>query len=128
MTKHVLAPCPTSPNCVSSRAADTRHRIEALSFTVSSVEARNAIESAVDALGGRIVAGDDEYGRAEFTSRAFGFVDDVEWVIDALEQRIDLRSASRVGYSDLGANRRRMHELIRRLTHEGKIFPIRERD
>jgi uncharacterized protein (DUF1499 family) len=99
-----------------------------LGFTVSLVEAQGAIESAVEALGGRIVERDAESGRAEFTSRAFGFVDDVEWVIDAVEQRIDFRSASRVGYSDLGVNRRRMHKLTDRLTHDGKIFPIRERD
>ena len=128
MMQHALAPCPKSPNCVSSRATDARHHIEPLRFTGSLVEARSAIESAVDALGGRIVARDAESGRAEFTSRAFGFVDDVEWVMDAVEQRIDLRSASRVGYSDLGANRRRMHKLIGRLTHDGKMFPIRERD
>ncbi len=128
MIKRALAPCPPSPNCVSSRATDARHRIEPLCFTGSLVEARNAIESAVDALGGRIVASDAESGRAEFTSRAFGFVDDVEWVMDAVERRIDLRSASRVGYSDLGANRRRMHKLMGRLTQDGKMFPIRERD
>jgi len=102
--------------------------MQPLRFTGSTVEARNAIVVAVDALGGRIVVADDEYVRAEFTSRVFGFVDDVEWMIDAVEERIDFRSASRVGYSDLGTNRRRMHKLIRRLTRDGKIFPIRERD
>ena len=128
IAKSVLAPCPASPTCVSSRAADARHRMQPLRFTGSTVEARNAIVVAVDALGGRIVAADDEYVRAEFTSRVFGFVDDVEWMIDAVEERIDFRSASRVGYSDLGMNRRRMHKLIRRLIRDGKIFPMLERD
>ena len=122
IAKSVLAPCPASPTCVSSRAADARHRVQPLHFTGSAGEARNAIEDAVGALGGRTVAADDEYVRAEFRSRVFGFVDDVEWVIDAIEERIDYRAASRVGFSDLGANRRRMHKLIRRLTRDGKIF------
>ena len=128
IAKSVLAPCPATPTCVSSRAADARHRMPPLRFTGSPVEARDAIVVAVDALGGRIVAADDEYVRAEFTSRVFGFVDDVEWVIDVVGERIDFRSASRVGYSDLGTNRRRMQKLIRRLTRDGKIFRIRESD
>lgn len=128
MAQHPLAPCPTSPNCVSSRATDARHRIEPLRFTGPLIEARDALERAVEALGGSIVARDAESGRAEFTSRAFGFVDDVEWVIDAVEQRIDVRSASRIGYSDFGANRRRMRKLMDRLAEREKMFPIREQD
>ena len=59
----------------------------------------------------KIVAAGNEYLCAEFTSRLFRFVDDVEFLIDPAERVIHFRSASRVGYSDLGANRRRMEEI-----------------
>jgi peptide-methionine (R)-S-oxide reductase len=59
----------------------------------------------------RVVAVEDNYLHAEFTSRLFRFVDDVEFYVDEEQHEIHFRSASRVGYSDLGANRKRM-ELI----------------
>jgi uncharacterized protein (DUF1499 family) len=49
----------------------------------------------------------------EFQSRWFGFVDDVEFLSNDANGRIDFLSASRVGYYDLGVNRRRMAELRR---------------
>jgi uncharacterized protein (DUF1499 family) len=48
---------------------------------------------------------------AEFRSAIFRFVDDVEFMVDPESQRIHARSASRVGYSDMGVNRRRMEEI-----------------
>jgi len=54
------------------------------------------------------------YLRATFQSRSFGFVDDVEFLFDEQSGRIDFRSASRVGYSDFGANLRRMEAIHHR--------------
>ncbi|MFK7778444.1 MAG: DUF1499 domain-containing protein, partial [Gimesia sp.] len=51
---------------------------------------------------------------AEFRSLCFRFVDDVEFLIDSGQNMIQVRSASRVGHSDFGANRKRI-ESIRRL-------------
>lgn len=51
------------------------------------------------------------YLRAEFRSRLFGFVDDVEFLLDPAAQVIHVRSASRLGYSDLGVNRERIEQL-----------------
>jgi uncharacterized protein (DUF1499 family) len=62
----------------------------------------------------RLVSSRDGYLHAEFRSRLLGFVDDVEFSIDEAEQLIHFRSASRVGYSDLGVNRKRMEEFLRR--------------
>lgn len=62
----------------------------------------------------KVVSSTDRYLHAEFTSALFRFVDDVEFLIDPDAKQIHFRSASRVGYSDLGANRRRM-EAIERL-------------
>lgn len=59
----------------------------------------------------RIVTANENYLHAEFVSALFRFVDDVEFLIDPEAGVIHFRSASRVGYSDLGANRRRMEEI-----------------
>ena len=59
----------------------------------------------------RIVRDEPGYIRAEFSSRVFKFVDDVEFVLDAETRRIDYRSASRTGYYDFGVNRRRAEAL-----------------
>jgi uncharacterized protein (DUF1499 family) len=67
----------------------------------------------------RVVDVDDVYIHAEFTSLVFRFVDDVEFLIEPLGKIVHFRSASRVGHSDLGTNRRRMTALSRRLTALG---------
>jgi len=61
-----------------------------------------------------IIAASSDYLRAEFTSRLLGFVDDAEFHLPHCEPVIHMRSASRLGYSDLGANRRRLEEVRRR--------------
>jgi len=58
-----------------------------------------------------VVTAGDNYLHAEFRSRIFRFVDDVEFLVEPEAKRIGFRSASRVGYSDLGVNRRRMEEI-----------------
>jgi uncharacterized protein (DUF1499 family) len=42
---------------------------------------------------------------------SLGFVDDVEFYVDGSQKVIHLRSASRVGYWDLGVNRKRMESI-----------------
>ena len=59
----------------------------------------------------KIVTVEDNYLHAEFRSSVFRFVDDVEFLVDPKERAIHFRSASRVGYSDLGVNRRRMEQI-----------------
>lgn len=62
----------------------------------------------------RIVTSTDDYLHAECRSLLWGFVDDVEFAIDETSKRIHFRSASRVGYSDLGINRKRMEQFQQR--------------
>lgn len=59
----------------------------------------------------RIVVNRPGYLHAEFTSPALGFVDDVEFLLSAADQRIHVRSASRIGLSDFGVNRARVEAL-----------------
>ncbi len=113
-----LAPCPDTPNCVSTQeeAEDTDHYMEPISFSGSAGEAMEGVAGVVEEMPrAEIVLGEDDYLRAEFTSRIFRFVDDVEFRADEETGLIDFRSASRVGRSDMGVNRERMTEITTRL-------------
>jgi uncharacterized protein (DUF1499 family) len=107
-----LAPCPDSPNCVSTRAEDPVHRIDPIAFDGPADLALARLKQAIATIPRmRIVSEHDGYLHAEATSLIFRFVDDVEFVVAGDEKRIDIRSASRVGRSDLGANRDRVEKI-----------------
>ena len=107
-----LSPCPSSPNCVSSLSQDERHYINPFPCSLPPVAARAVLVQAIAMIkGSRVVVSEECYLRAEFVSSWLKFVDDVEFVIDEKAEIIHLRSASRVGYSDFGVNRRRIEEL-----------------
>jgi uncharacterized protein (DUF1499 family) len=107
-----LSACPDSPNCVSSQSTDQRHAMAPLRYE-GTVE--KAMERLIEAVSGmkraRIVVTEGRYLHAEFTSALFRFVDDVEFLLDDGTKTIHVRSASRVGYSDLGVNRKRVEEI-----------------
>lgn len=104
-----LLPCPSSPNCVSTRAADPAQQMAPLPYRVDRATSRNLILSVIRAMPRTtIVTEADHYLHAEFRSRLFGFVDDVEFLLDDDAAVIHFRSASRTGYSDRGVNRQRM--------------------
>lgn len=110
-----LADCPTSPNCVCSQASDPEHRIEPFRFEGPPTEALARLQTVIAALpGARLVTADERYLHAEFTSRLFRFVDDVEFSIDPGTQTIEVRSASRAGRADFGVNRQRLEEIRRK--------------
>jgi len=83
-----------------------------LPYKSSSEEAIQQIKKIILALpGAKLIEEKDQYLHFEFRTYFFRFVDDVEIVIDDSEKVIHLRSASRVGYSDFGTNRRRIEEI-----------------
>jgi len=107
-----LAPCPDSPNCVSTQAEDPGHRIEPIAFSGPPATGLARIKTIVAALPRTtIVTAGDDYLHVEFCSALFRFVDDVEFLIDASAGQIHFRSASRAGHGDLGVNRRRMEAI-----------------
>lgn len=109
-----LLPCAQSPNCVSSQSADGKHHIEPLQYSGPVEIALAQIKAIIEAMPrAEIIEATDDYLYAEFTSALMGFVDDVEFYIDPNEPVIQVRSASRLGESDLGVNRKRI-ELIRK--------------
>ena len=105
-----LASCPSSPNCVSSQASDN-HAIAPLRFSGDAQAALRKLKAVVEAMPRtRIIDSKPDYLYAEFSTALMGFVDDVEFYCDGTA--IQVRSASRLGYSDLGVNRKRV-EVIR---------------
>ncbi len=113
----MLSPCPGSPNCVSTQSADARHWIEPLRYSGAKDDAVKKLAAVISSMKrSKIVTSSDSYMHAEFTSALFRFVDDVEFFFDDNAKTVHFRSASRLGYSDLGVNRKRMEEIRRRFT------------
>jgi uncharacterized protein (DUF1499 family) len=104
--------CPDSPNCVSSLSKDKAHFVEPLRYQGSRAEARQKLIDIVKNMQRtRLVKIEKDHIQVEFRSLIFRFVDDVEFFLPADESIIHVRSASRSGYYDLGANRRRVERL-----------------
>ncbi len=109
-----LKPCPDTPNCVSSLATDSDHLVDPLLFSDPPVVEMRRLEKLVGSMqGATIVEVTESYLHAEFRSRIFGFVDDVEFHWDETERRCNVRSASRTGSYDFGKNRERIEEIRR---------------
>ena len=107
-----LAPCPTKPNCVSSTATDRRHAIAPLTFTGDPDAALRTLQAVVVGLARtRVITREPDYLYVECTSQLLGFVDDVEFALDRQAKHLQVRSASRRGYSDLGVNRARIETI-----------------
>ena len=110
-----LAPCPNKSNCVHSEETDPRHAIAPLAFTGNPDEAMHILHAIVSGMKRtQLITREADYLYVEVSSKLLGFVDDVEFVLDRQAQRIRVRSAARLGYSDFGVNRKRI-EAIRAL-------------
>jgi apolipoprotein D and lipocalin family protein len=114
----MMMSCPSTPNCVSSIDRDRKHFIEPLHYKGSAEDAQNRLLEVLFSLKRtRVVTFEKNYIHAESVSAIMRFVDDVEFYFDDRQKLIQVKSASRVGYSDLGVNRRRI-EKIRKLFNE----------
>lgn len=115
----MLSPCPGTPNCVCSEHPDhSAQAIEPIALRgESAAVALQRLKQIIELQGGRIATTDDNYIAAIFTSPLFGFVDDLEVRIDTATDAVHLRSASRVGTDDLGANAKRV-DMIKNLYRE----------
>jgi uncharacterized protein (DUF1499 family) len=107
-----LAPCPNSPNCVSTKSNDPGHAMPPLPYLKSGRESMDRLVGIVQEMKrANIVAATPTYLHVEFRSALFRFVDDLEFVLEDAARLIHFRSASRTGYYDFGVNRRRMKEI-----------------
>ena len=109
-----LAACPNSPNCVSSQSptSDETHFIQPLKYTSATEKALADLKKVIESEDRtKIINESSDYLYAEFKSALMGFVDDVEFYIDSSTNTIHVRSASRLGQSDLGVNRKRIETI-----------------
>jgi uncharacterized protein (DUF1499 family) len=107
-----LAPCPSSPNCVSSQSIDDQHYIKPIAYQGDAKSAIAALTSIIHSQERtKIIAEESNYLYAEFASRWMGYVDDVEFYVNSGQNAIEVRSASRLGESDLGVNRQRIEKI-----------------
>jgi uncharacterized protein (DUF1499 family) len=117
-----LAPCPDSPNCVSTKSKDPDHAMAPLPYLRSDQESMDRLAGIVREMKrATIVSATPSYLHVEFRSSLFRFIDDVEFLLEDSAHLIHFRSASRTGYYDFGVNRRRMKEIsdrYLRLTEE----------
>lgn len=108
-----LDPCPESPNCVSSLSPkdDETHYIAPINTSNAAASMKQIAKYIDQHPSAEVIVASESYIYAEFTSALMGFVDDVEFLHKPSEAFIDLRSASRLGHSDLGVNRERIEEI-----------------
>lgn len=110
--------CGDKPNCVCSLNRDDGHKVEPIVLSTS--ESKKLWASIQQTLGTeknvKLVSNTEDYLHFEYTTPLMGFVDDVE-LHRSNEQPmvIQIRSASRVGYSDLGANKKRIEKIRRKI-------------
>jgi len=106
----LLTSCPLSPNCVSSQVDDEKHRIAPLSFNGDPDAAFARLKLALERRSDTTIV-EEKPGYLRVELRTILFVDDGEFLLDRVHNVIQVRSASRLGYSDLGKNRSRMEEI-----------------
>ena len=96
-----LSPCTTPAHCARQ------------TWPSSSPEAdfTSLVAYVMDMPRTEVVEQNDHYIHAEASSALFGFVDDLELLLDTSNGSIQARSVSRLGDSDLGVNAGRLGEL-----------------
>ncbi|CDF40773.1 unnamed protein product [Chondrus crispus] len=125
-SERYLDSCPASPNCISSMAnAYDSHFVPPWTYTSAGSkktmagairDVTKAIENyprtkIIESRPTKSEVGEGHYIYAEFKSKTFGFVDDVEFLFQPDQSTVEYRSASRLGEKDFDANRKRIREL-----------------
>ena len=109
-----LHPCPKSPNCVSTQAIDEKQKMEPIKYSGLLIDAKAKIISIINSLKrSKVITNEENYIHIEFRTATFRFVDDVEFLFDDKEKVIHFRSRARMGYSDMGVNRKRMEKITK---------------
>uniref|UniRef100_A0A8J7A7S9 DUF1499 domain-containing protein n=2 Tax=Desmonostoc muscorum TaxID=1179 RepID=A0A8J7A7S9_DESMC len=107
-----LSSCPASNNCVVSQNADAKHAIDPIAYHVDRDAAKKTLLKVLTVVPRtEVIEQTDNYIHALSKSRIFQFTDDVEFYFPPNESVIHVRSASRVGESDLGVNHRRVEQI-----------------
>ncbi|MFM7563840.1 MAG: DUF1499 domain-containing protein [Planctomycetota bacterium] len=110
-----LPACPETPNCVSTQATRADQKMEPIRVSGDpDLAFQRMVKLIQEQPRTRLVEQTADYAHFAFTTLVFRFVDDVQLLLDRDQGVIHFRSASRVGHSDLGTNRRRMTMLVKK--------------
>lgn len=108
-----LTECSESPNCVSSQTTQRSKHIAPINASdtpeLTWLILRDLVDKMPQAL---LITENENYRHYQFTTPLMGFIDDVELLFNPTGKLIQVKSASRIGQSDMGANRNRV-ELLR---------------
>lgn len=115
-----LAACPDTPNCVNSQSENSLHYIKPMTYSSTPTQAMDDLKTIIEKLEqAKIMTITENYLYVEFSSAFWGFVDDTEFLIDTNAQVIQVRSAARLGQSDLGVNRKRIEMISKKFNQLG---------
>ncbi|MGL5356649.1 MAG: DUF1499 domain-containing protein, partial [Cetobacterium sp.] len=106
----MLKECPKSPNCVSSGSKDAKHYIEPIAIH-NPVNIKKKLIYVIEQLGGAILIDKENYLKASFKSKFFGFEDIADFEIIEDEKIINVKSAAETGWYDFGVNRKRIEKI-----------------
>jgi len=100
------------------------HKMPAITYSGTREQAMEKLAGVIKSMKRTIIMNrTDTYLYVEFTTALMRYVDDVEFCFDDAHKTIDFRSASRIGHSDLGVNRKRMREVTQRFASAPSPLP-----
>ena len=103
-----LKPCKKAPNCVCSEFVISKtHYVESITIQSGLTNAMQKAIATVLEMNGEVLIQSEHYLYATFKTPIFRFKDDFE--LRYSDQTFFVRSSSRIGYSDLGANLKRVN-------------------
>ncbi len=111
-SKKLLTPCRDTPNCVSSQTQDPKQFIAPFKIKGSTTEAWQALKDILNQHSRMTITHETPTNiHVEVTSLVLHFVDDIDFILDAENKTIHIRSSSRVGHSEFGVNHKRIEAL-----------------
>ena len=110
-----LEPCSSSPNCISTVAKKKRKKLPPLKFNIDVKEDKATMKKIIATYSGtKLISEREDYLHFQFVTKLGKFTDDVEFYFDEENRLIHFRSASQKGWSDMGANKRRMKKISKK--------------
>ena len=114
-----LAPLPKSPNAVSSTTENKDRQVKSIPFRGDVEIAKKRLKDIIQRMARtKLVTEKDNYLHYEFRTMVFNFTDDVEFLFDESSEVIHVRSASRLGRSDFGVNKRRCEDIRKKFIED----------
>lgn len=111
----MLRKCGSTPNCVSSVDSREEYFIAPLNVSETSGTTQLALAKLKELVlanpSYKLESESENYLHFTETTKLFGFVDDLEFHLSGDSKSVEVRSASRVGISDLGVNRKRVEHI-----------------